>query len=83
MDDLYVIVVRGYLEKHWSEWFGGLTIAHNGKGETILSGRFADQAALHGVLTQIRDMGLALISVNRAEGKIEVEGNRSGEGGAG
>jgi hypothetical protein len=75
MDDWYLIVVRGHLDDHWSAWFGGLTIAHNDRGETLLSGRIVDQAALHGVLTQVRDMGLALISVNRIESDSQGRGS--------
>jgi hypothetical protein len=62
MPECYEIRVRGQLDRHWSEWFAGLTVAHL-NGETILSGALADQAALHGVLARIRDLNLTLISV--------------------
>jgi hypothetical protein len=57
------IVVKGHLDTDWSGWLEGLTIAHNDKGETIVSGSIRDQAALYGVLAKMRDMALFLISV--------------------
>lgn len=62
---LYEIKVKGYLDSHWSEWFGGLTMAYDKSGHTTLSGPVADQAALHGLLNKIGDMNLPLISVKR------------------
>ncbi len=64
MAEYYEIKIRGYLEPHWSEWFGGLRITHQDEDETILSGYLPDQAALHGLLERIRDLNLKLISVN-------------------
>jgi hypothetical protein len=61
------IRVKGYIDEDWSEWFGGLTITHSDQGETLLAGTVADQAALHGLLSKVRDLGLALISVNSEE----------------
>jgi hypothetical protein len=63
MSNYCEIVVKGHLDMDWSEWFEGLTITHNEKGETILSGPIRDQAALYGVLAKMRDMVLFLISV--------------------
>jgi hypothetical protein len=63
MSDYCEIVVKGQLDTGWSGWFEGLTIKHNEKGETIISGPIPDQAALHGLLAKVRDMGLFLISV--------------------
>ena len=63
----YQIKVKGHLDQHWSEWFDGLAITHEVKGETALSGPVADQAALHGLLVKVRDLGLTLLSVNRVE----------------
>ena len=57
------IVVKGHLDMDWSGWFEGLTITHNDRGETLFSGRLRDQAALFGLLTKVRDMGLFLLSV--------------------
>lgn len=62
---VYQIRVKGILDARWSEWLGGLTIAPQANGETLLTGAVADQAALHGVLARIRDMNLLLLSVER------------------
>jgi hypothetical protein len=64
---IYQIRIRGYLRPEWSEWFDGMTITHESNGDTILSGSVRDQAALHGLLTRVRDSGLSLISVNQAK----------------
>ena len=63
---LYEIRVAGHLSANWAARFEELTIRHEPEGETVLSGML-DQAALHGVLVRIRDLGLNLISVNRVE----------------
>ena len=60
---VYQIAVKGHLDASWSEWFDGLTITLAGNGETILHGPIVDQAALHGVLIKIRDLGLPLLSL--------------------
>jgi hypothetical protein len=59
----YVITVRGHLDDHWSAWFEGMTITNAANGETLLAGPVMDQAALHGLLIKIRDLGLPLIAV--------------------
>lgn len=61
----YQIKVEGYLNPTWSVWFEELTLTHDPDGSTSLSGDIIDQAALHGVLIKIRDLGLTLISVQR------------------
>ena len=66
MSDIYEFQVKGLLDKRWSEWFGGLTIRHQEDGTTVLVGPVVDQAALHGVMVRIRDLGLPLLSVKRA-----------------
>ena len=63
----YEIRVRGKLDQKWSDWFGGFTITHAGDAETMLMGTVADQAALHGMLHKIRDLGLPLLSVQRLD----------------
>jgi hypothetical protein len=60
----YEICVKGHLDTRWAAWFDGLAIAHGSDGTTIIHGLVADQAALHGLLQKIRDLGLPLISVN-------------------
>ncbi len=63
MPTVYVITVKGHLDDHWSAWFEGLTITNGANGEAMLTGLIVDQAALHGVLVKIRDLGLPLIAV--------------------
>jgi hypothetical protein len=71
----YQIRVEGELGQEWVGWFGGLAIAREGDGVTLLTCAVADQAALHGLLRKLRDLGLPLLSVNRIddcpEGKPE------------
>ncbi|MCP4541829.1 MAG: hypothetical protein GY832_32260 [Chloroflexi bacterium] len=64
--ELYEVRVAGHLSANWAARFEGLSMRHEPKGETVLSGML-DQAAIHGVLMKIRDLGLNLISVNRVE----------------
>jgi hypothetical protein len=59
----YHIRVKGHLARHWSAWFENLTISNEANGEAVLRGRLPDQAALHGVLIKIRDLGLPLLAV--------------------
>ena len=61
----YEIRLKGHLDDRWAEWFEGLIITREDNGETLLTGPVADQAALHGLLRKVRDLGLLLISVNR------------------
>ena len=60
---VYEIRVKGHLGGRWSEWFDGLEITNLENGEALLSGEIADQAALHGVLAKVRDLGLPLVAV--------------------
>ena len=59
----YEIRLTGYLDDRWAAWFDGLSLTHNSDGVTVLRGRIVDQAALHGLLHKIRDLGMPLISV--------------------
>jgi hypothetical protein len=59
----YEIRVRGVLDSQWSTWFEGLTITTDEPGQTLIAGPVTDQAALHGLLARIRDLGLPLLSV--------------------
>jgi hypothetical protein len=60
----YEFEIEGHLDARWQEWFEGLTVIHTEDGHTILWGPIRDQAALHGVLKKINNLGLTLISVN-------------------
>ncbi len=64
---IYQIRVQGHLGTQWTDWFGGLTITEDGNGDTLLTGPVVDQPALYGLLRQVRDLGLTLISLNRVE----------------
>jgi hypothetical protein len=61
----YEIRVEGVLDESWSTWFDNLQIVANERGETVIVGAVADQAALHGLLRRIRDLGLTLLDVHR------------------
>jgi hypothetical protein len=63
----YRIRVKGVLDSQWADWFGGMTILPSDTGETLLVGPVIDQAALHGILAAIRDLGLVLLLVERME----------------
>lgn len=63
---VYQIRMKGHLGHEWAVWFEGLTVTLEGGGNTLLTGLVMDQAALHGLLKKIRDLGMPLISVNRA-----------------
>lgn len=63
----YEIRLQGHLETRWAAWFDGMTLTRDPDGSTVLSGPVADQAALHGLLQQVRDIGLPLVSVTNVE----------------
>jgi hypothetical protein len=63
---LYQIRIKGHLGSQWTDWFEGMTITLEDNGETLLTGPVTDQAALHGLLKKVRDLGLPLVSVIRA-----------------
>ncbi len=64
---VYQIRIKGHLGHQWTDWFEGLTITLEEGGDTLLTGPVIDQAALHGLLKKVRDLGLPLLSVNRVE----------------
>jgi hypothetical protein len=61
------IRVKGYINQRWSEWFGGLSIRYSGMDETILTGTLPDEAALYGIISRLRDLGLKLSSLRSEE----------------
>ena len=63
----YEIRIKGHLGRQWADWFGGLDIGHEDNGDTLLTGRIVDQAALHSLLRKIRDLGMPLVSVSTKE----------------
>jgi hypothetical protein len=66
---LYEIRIKGHLDNRWAAWFEGLVITLDKNGETLLSGAVVDQAALHGLLRKVRDLGLPLLSVIQVDSK--------------
>jgi len=75
---IYQIRIKGHLRHEWTDWFGGLTITLEDNGDTLLTGPVADQAALHGLLKSVRDLGAPLVSVNQVPFK-ETYPSRSGK----
>lgn len=58
------IRIEGHMDLDWADWLEGFTLTHAEEGETLLIGRFEDQAALYGVISRLRDLGVKLISIN-------------------
>jgi hypothetical protein len=65
LGETYEIRLKGHLEARWADWFDGLPLTQESDGTTVLSGSVVDQAALHGLLGKVRDLGLPLIAINR------------------
>jgi len=63
----YEIRIKGHLGRQWEDWFGSLTITLEDNGDTLITGPVVDQAALHGLLKKVRDLGMPLISVRGVE----------------
>ena len=64
---VYQIRVKGHLGPQWTDWFGGMTITLEDNGDTLLTGPVVDQAALHGLLRKVRDLGMPLIFAIRVK----------------
>ena len=73
----YQIRLRGRLDDGWAEWLGGMSLTHASDGTTVLVGPVADQAALHGLLQKLRDLGITLISVNENEAEPPIAGSNT------
>jgi hypothetical protein len=71
------IRVKGQISEQWSEWLGGLTISHSDPDETVLTGLVADQAALYGIISRLRDLGLQLSLVSSE--KVEEESHEQNQ----
>jgi hypothetical protein len=82
---VYQIRIKGHLGQQWRDWFEGMAIELEEKGDTLLTGPVLDDAVLHGLLKRVRDLGMPLLSVNRVESgqadvaKLEIEGGESEE----
>jgi hypothetical protein len=76
---VYQIRLQGELDSQWTDWFGGMTITLEANGDTLLTGQIADQAALHGLLKKVRDLGMPLVSVGQV-GFPETHGSHSNKG---
>ncbi len=64
---VYQIRIKGHLSRQWKDWFEGLTITLEEDGDTLITGPVVDQAALHGLLKKVRDLGMPLVSVSPVE----------------
>src|SRR5947208_7214636 len=84
----YEIRLQGHLDPRWAAWFDGLSLTRESDGTTVIHGSVVDQAALHGLLGKVRDLGLALIAViqkdpkqaNGADVNADTDHNRRGHG---
>ena len=63
----YQICIEGHLGQQWADWFEGMSITPEASGNTLLTGTLPDQAALHGLLKKVRDLGMTLVSINRID----------------
>ena len=72
----YEIRIEGHLDHRWTARFGGLSMRHEADGTTVITGPIVDQARLHGLLQQVRDLGLPLVSVTRVENQPHHQGDQ-------
>lgn len=73
MNEPYTIHIKEKLDASWSDWFDGLSITPLPNDETLISGSILDQAALHGLLNKVRDLGLTLIAVYQMDNNADAE----------
>jgi hypothetical protein len=71
----YEIRLQGRLDPRWASWFDGMTLTNRSDGTTVVHGLVADQAALHGLLQRLRDLGLPLLSVDRVDRQTHNSGD--------
>ena len=71
---VYQIRLKGQLDARWTDWFGGMVVALSEDGDTVLTGPVTDQAALHGLLRKVRDIGIPLVSVNEVKSEPQTGG---------
>lgn len=76
---VYQIRLKGHLGSQWTDWFEGLTMTLEEGGDTLLTGPIIDQAALHGVLKKLRDLGMPLVSVSPLEHSKRISQTSKGE----
>ena len=69
----YELRIQGHLDTRWAAWFDGLSLTHESDGTTVIRGPVVDQAALHGLLTKVRDLGLPLIAVTQLDASSNKE----------
>jgi hypothetical protein len=75
---VYQIRIKGHLDSQWTDWFEDMTITLEANGDTLLTGTVVDQAALHGLLKKVRDLGMPLVSVCPVEpGRADVSNVKS------
>ncbi len=67
---VYQIRLKGHLGQEWTDWFDGMTITLEDNGQTLLTGPVVDQAALHGLLKKVRDLGMPLVSVSLVDPEL-------------
>jgi len=70
-DTQYEIRLKGHLEPRWAAWFDALSLTQESDGTTVIRGSVIDQAALHGLLSKVRDLGLPLIALTQVDPKVE------------
>jgi hypothetical protein len=75
----YEIRLEGHLDDRWAAWFDGLSLTQESDGSTVIHGSVVDQAALHGLLQKVRDLGLPLVSVRHADSDPPDQTDQSGQ----
>ena len=79
MIQYYEIRIKGHIDLSWGDWFDGMRITHEANGETLVAGILVDQAALHGMLRKVSDLGIPLVSVNTVKNSSQ-DGQEDADG---